>query len=55
MFAVATALALLILGPAHALNDWSVPCTDGTCSWDLGNSADHGKGTATGTLQIVRR
>ena len=55
MFATIAALSLLLFGAADALNDWSVPCTDGTCSWDLGNPANHGKGATTGTLQIVSK
>lgn len=54
MFTVA-ALSLLLLGSAHALNDWRTSCTDGSCSWDLDDSTNRGKGTATGTLQIVRK
>ena len=53
MFTTIAALSLLLFGAANALNDWSVPCTDGTCSWDLENPANRGKGTATGTLQVV--
>jgi len=34
---------------AMAANDWSVPCTQGKCSWDL--PADSG---ASGTVHIVR-
>jgi hypothetical protein len=33
---------------ALAVNDWSVPCTQGKCSWDL--PADSG---ASGTVHIV--
>ena len=33
---------------ALAVNDWSVPCTQGKCSWDV--PADSG---ASGSVQIV--
>ena len=42
------ALALAATQQALAVNDWSVPCTQGQCSWDL--PADSG---ASGTVQIV--
>ena len=34
---------------AMAANDWSVPCTQGKCSWDLPAASG-----ASGTVHIVR-
>ena len=45
------ALLTLLLAaplPALAMNDWSVPCTQGKCSWDL--PTDSG---ASGSMLIV--
>lgn len=39
---------LLAVHFARAENDWSVPCLDGQCSYDIQN------GTARGTLTLVR-
>jgi len=41
--------ALLASGYVQAANDWSVPCTDGTCSWDTGD----GVTTAFSSMAIV--
>lgn len=42
-------IIVLVVGRrALAVNDWSVPCTQGKCSWDL--PADSG---ASGSVQIV--
>lgn len=41
-------LVLAVGRRALAVNDWSVPCTQGKCSWDL--PADSG---ASGTMHIV--
>ena len=45
------ALLTLVLAaplPALAMNDWSIPCTKGKCSWDL--PAETG---ASGSVKIV--
>lgn len=42
------ALALAASQQALAVNDWSIPCTQGHCSWDI--PADSG---ASGTVHIV--
>lgn len=44
------ALVLAAGQSALAVNDWSVPCTQGQCSWDL--PADS---SASGTVHIVSR
>jgi hypothetical protein len=41
-------LALAASQQALAVNDWSVPCIQGKCSWDI--PADTG---ASGSLKIV--
>jgi len=43
------ALILAVGWQALAVNDWSVPCTQGECSWDL--PPDSG---ASGSIHIVR-
>ena len=48
---LSTALLTLVLATplrAQALNDWSVPCTQGVCFWDL--PAESG---AEGWIKIV--
>jgi hypothetical protein len=47
-----TLTSALLLAYAHtalAANDWSVPCTDGTCEYDLAASNT----TAGGNVKIV--
>jgi hypothetical protein len=43
------ALVLAAGQQALAINDWSIPCIQGQCSWDI--PADSG---ASGTVHIVR-
>jgi hypothetical protein len=43
----ATLIAIVV--PVHSANDWSVPCLDGTCQYDLPSTSG-----ASGTLQVVR-
>jgi hypothetical protein len=41
---LASALILAYTHPALAANDWSIPCTDGACEYDLIPSSNTGGG-----------